>query len=214
MTLTILTSIITYGQTSKKLCNCPKNDFTGTKADTIFTPAKGKQIALCGYRNPGSKPTNFSEFVLAVCGQDKVLGFWDAIQTCYVKTKKDTLLVENIFNLPTGKNRTYKITVWATDKIFFKNQKIIKTYSVNRNILKYNQTNITKTLKEFENSKGRINDGKMELANRLFIATISGNKTARKYFKSFETKFGELDGAFSEEYSDLKIMLAQWDQQK
>ena len=53
----------------------------------------------------------------------------------------------------------------------------------------------------------------MQLVNRLFIATISNDKKARKYFYEFEMKY-ELDGAFSEEYSDLKEMLEVWDKQK
>jgi hypothetical protein len=53
----------------------------------------------------------------------------------------------------------------------------------------------------------------MQLVNRLFIATISKDNTARKYFYEFEKKF-ELDGAFSEEYNDLKAMLEVWDKQK
>lgn len=54
----------------------------------------------------------------------------------------------------------------------------------------------------------------MEIANQLFFATISGDKTARKYFNNFENKFGTLDGAFAEEYNDLKGMLKQWDNNK
>ncbi len=214
ITLAIVTSINTYGQTKNKQCDCPKNDFAGTKADTTFDLSNGKKIVLCGYRNPDSKPTSFSEFVLFVCGQTKIISFWDATETCYLKTKRDTLFVENIVNLPTGKNRTFKETVWAKDIIFFEGSMAIKIYTVNKKIPRYNQIEIAKTLKEYETSIGDLSDKKMELANRLFVATISGDKKARKYFREFSTKFGELDGAFSEEYSDLSAMLGQWDQKK
>jgi hypothetical protein len=214
ITLTILSSTITYGQTKDKQCNCPKNDYTGSMPDTTFKLSNGKKIVLCGYKNPDSKQTNYSEFVLAVCGQTKIINFWDATETCYLKTKKDTLFVENLVNLPTGKNRIYKETVWATDKIFFKGPTAIKIYTVNKQISKYTRQDIAKTLKEYETSSGELGDKKMELANRLFVATISGDKKARKYFREFRTRFGKLDGAFSEEYRDLTAMLGQWDKQE
>ncbi len=211
-TLAILSSIFVYGQTNSNVCNCPKNEYVGTKSDTIFKLLNGKQIVLCGYKNPESKPTNYSEFVLAVCGKTKIIDFWDGTETCYLNVKKDTLIVDEIVILPVGNRRTYKATVWATNKIFFVGQSVVKTYTVNKNIPKYHEADIAKTLKEYEISKGTLSDGKMELANRLFIATISGNKKARKYFREFRTRFGELDGAFSEEYSDLSAMLSQWDE--
>jgi hypothetical protein len=192
-------------------CKCVKNDYGETKADTIFKLENGKRIALCGYRNPESNPIDFSEFVLSVCGENKIIDFWGATQTCYLKTDKDTLFVEELINLPTGKNRTFLNIVWTSEKIFFKNQEIVRKISVNKNITKYSKAEISKTLQEFENANTEINEEKMELANRLFIATISNDKTARKYFKEFKTKFGILDGAFSEEYSDLKSMLEIWD---
>jgi hypothetical protein len=51
----------------------------------------------------------------------------------------------------------------------------------------------------------------LEIANKLFIATISGDRKARQKFKEFNNKFGTLDGAFKEEYSDLTAMLELWD---
>lgn len=53
----------------------------------------------------------------------------------------------------------------------------------------------------------------MQLLNRLFISTISENKKSREYFYKFKDKY-KIDGAFSEEYNDLKAMLEVWDKQK
>lgn len=197
-------------QTIEDNCNCPENDYAGTKADTVFKFTNGKKIALCGYRNPGSNPIDFSEFVLSVCGENKIIDSWDGTQTCRLKINKDTLIIENVVNLPVEQDRKFKIIVWEIEKLFFKNKNVIKSLSINKNIRTYNQNEIAETLKEYENSKGQLNDKKMELVNRLFISTISGNKTAGKYFKEFKTKFGEIDGAFSEEYNQLNSMLEQW----
>lgn len=54
----------------------------------------------------------------------------------------------------------------------------------------------------------------MEIANKLFIASISGDKKAQIYLKEFKHKFGILDRAFKEEYDNLVSMLALWDNQK
>lgn len=209
--LTILTFNTVYGQNVKVKCDCPKTQYSGTKPDTTFYLSNGKTIVLCGYKNPNSKPTTFSEFILAVCGQDTIIDFWGAVLTCRLKVIKDTLLVEQMQNLPTGKNFKIQNTIWKIDKIYFNKQKIIRKLVVNRQISKYNQDEINTVLKEYETALPGLNESKMKIANKLFIATISGNVTARQYFKEFKTKFGVLDGAFSEEYSDLTEMLKLWD---
>ena len=208
--LTFLTLTSVFGQTKKASCDCPKTQFAGIKADTTFHLSNGKTIVLCGYKNPNSKPTTFSEFILSVCGQDTIIDFWGAVLTCRLKVNKDTLLVDQLQNLPTGKNFKYQETVWTTEKIYFSGQKVVRKLVVNRKIKKYNQDEIQSVLKTYEIAKPGLDDSKMEIANKLFIATISGDKKARQYFKEFKNKFGTLDGAFAEEYSDLTAMLELW----
>ena len=50
----------------------------------------------------------------------------------------------------------------------------------------------------------------MVLANKLLICSISENRIAKQYFNDLETKFGTLDGAYKEEYYDLRAMLENW----
>jgi len=209
--LTVLTFSSAFGQTWKVSCNCPKTQFAGTKADTAFHFSNGKTIVLCGYKNPDSKPPTFSEFVLAVCGQDTIIHFWGAVLTCNLKMKKDSLFVEELKNLPTGKNFKFQATVWTTEKIYFRGQKTIRNLIINRQITKYSKSEIKAVLKEYETGKQGLGANKMDIANKLFIATISGDKTARQYFKGFKTKYGTLDGAFHEEYDELTKMIELWD---
>ena len=209
--LTVLSFTTVLGQENKVVCDCPKTQFAGTKADTTFYLSNGKTIVLCGYKNPEYTPTTFSEFILAVCGQDTIIDFWGAVLTCRLKINKDTLLVDQLQNLPTGKDFKFQETVWTTEKIYFSGQKIYRKLVVNRQIRKYNQDEIQSILKTYETAKPGLDDSKMEIANTLFIATISGNKKARQYFKEFKNKFGTLDGSFAEEYSDLTAMLDLWD---
>ena len=208
--LTFLTFCSAYGQ-SKTNCDCPKTQFAGTRPDTSFYFSNGKTIVLCGYKNPETKPVTFSEFVLSVCGTDTIIDFWGAVLTCKLSLYKDTLLVEQMENLPTAKNFRFQPTVWSTEKIYFKGQKIIRKLIVNRKINKYSKKEILEVLQSYRNAKIDLSDQTMKLGNKLFIATISGDKTARKYFKEFKTHFGILDGAFKEEYNDLVAKLELWD---
>ena len=212
--LTFLTLTSVFGQTKKTSCDCPKTQYAGTRADTTYHLFNGKTIVLCGYKNPDSKSTTFSEFILSVCGQDTIIDFWGAVRTCRLKVNKDTLLVDELQNLPTGNNFKYQETVWTTEKIYFSGQKIVRKLVVNRQIRKYNQDEIQSVLKSYETAKSGLDDSKMEIANKLFIATISGDKKARQYFKEFKTKFETLDGAFAEEYSELTAMLELWDRKE
>lgn len=59
-----------------------------------------------------------------------------------------------------------------------------------------------------------VDASKMDMAYKLFMATISGDQSARQYFEEFKNKFAPLDGAFAEEYKALTAILAIWDREK
>jgi hypothetical protein len=209
--LSFLISFLTFGQSKTGTCDCPKTKFAGTKADTTFHFSHGEKIVLCGYKNLKTRPTTFSEFILFRCGEKQIIDFWGAAKSCQLKIEHDTLFVKQIENLPVGKTLNFQPTVWTIEKFYFKEKKFIRKLLVNKQIPKYNQSIIKMVVKSFENEKNGLNDNKMELANKLFIASISGDKTSRKHFKEFKTKFGVLDGAFLEEYNHLNVMLRVWD---
>lgn len=212
--LTFLTLTSVQGQTTTVSCDCPKTQYAETKADTTFHLSNGKTIVLCGIKNPNSNLTTFSEFILSVCGQDTIIDFWGAVLTCRLKVSKDTLFVDELQNLPIGSNYKYQETVWTTERIYFNGHKVVRKLEVNRQIRKYNQYEIQSVYKSYENEKAGIDSRKMTIANKLLIATISGDKKARQYFNEFKNKFGPLDGAFAEEYNDLKAMIELWDRKE
>ena len=202
--------INSWGQTSDTDCKCPPNKFSDPEPRAIFTLTNGKSIVLCGYVESKDNEKLFSEFVLAECGQDNIIDFWDALTVCRIKTNKDTLIIEELKNLPTGENFAFIPTVWTIEKLYF-SVHIERESQVNRKIKKYNKQEIKTVLNEYDNTSGKLNDDKMILANKLFMASISGDKTARKYLSEFKTKFGTLDGAFAEDYKELIAMLKNWD---
>lgn len=186
----------------------------GQRPDTSFYFSNSKTIILCGYKNPDSKPTTFSEFTLSICGEDTILDFWEAMLTCRLNFEQDTLLVEDMRYLPTAINRKYEEATWSIEKIYFVNGLPHRQLKTNEKIRKYNEAEIEQTNTEYETAKPGLDESKMELANRLFMAAVSGDKKAREYFSDFNTKFGTLDGAFKEEYNELKAMLKLWENNK
>ncbi len=211
LVVTCIYCLTVCGQSQNIPCNCPSIKITETEADTAFKFSNGKTIVLCGYTDTETQPITFSEFVLAVCGRDTIIDFWGALFTGRIVFKKDTLFIHEIIYIPAGKDFAYKEAVWTIEKIYFNKQKVIKKTAVNRQIPKYSKEKIALVLKEYETAKPGLDESKMELANRLFMATISGSKTARKYLGEFEKKFGGLDGHLGEEYIELIAMLEMWD---
>ena len=192
-----------------------KKKYVCINADTTFHLSNGAKIGLFGWIDKKNRPTIFSDFVLSVCEQDTIIGRWGAVMDCRIKVNKDTLLVEHVINLPTGKNFDLQETVWTTEKIYFREQKAVKDFFVNRQIRKYTQSEIQTVLKTFETAKreqGHDYTEYIPIANKLFVATISGNKKARQYFGDFKSKFGPLDGHFACEYNDLTKLLDIWDE--
>ena len=212
--LTVLIFPSIFGQVQKVVCDCPKTQFAATKADTAFLLSNGRTIVLCGYKIPKSQPTTYSEFVLAVCGQDTIIDFWNAALTCRLQTNKDTLLIDQLISLPTGENFTFQETVWSTEKVFFSGQDVVRKSLINRQIRKYTTSETQNVLKTYERAKAGFDESIMVIANKLFMASISGDTKARQYFTDFKTKFGPLDGAFAEEHNALTAMMSQFDKEE
>jgi hypothetical protein len=196
---------------SKEECFCPKSDITQLqRADTVFTFSNNKKIGLCGYKEIINDENYYSEFVISECGSDKVIDSWDGTLNCHAKFANEKLIIETLLPLPLGLDYEYKDFVWSTEAFYFKGDKLERKFQVNKAIKKYNQNQVQEVLREFEKASGKLDDNKMVLCNKLFVASISNSEKAKKYFQEFETKFGELDGAFAEEYKELKEKLKLW----
>jgi len=210
--LSTVLSFCSFGQSKRKNCNCPEVNYIKvsdvsyqTIPDTSFYFTNENTIILCGYKDTETVKgkTLFGEFILAVCGQDTIIDFWDATKTCRLHTINDTLFVEELKSLPTGKNLNYRHTVWTIEKLYFVNGRIVRKLSPNRNIRKYTTDEIKRVVKEFQttpNSKENLEKAQI-LFDKLFVATISGDKEARKYFTAFKSKFPYLGEHFNEEYN-------------
>ena len=148
-----MVGIYSHGQVSKQSCNCPFS--ATTKPDSTFHLSNGKTIVLCGYRDTVTIKgrTLFSEFVLATCGADSILGSWGAANTYQLRVVKDTLFVEEIFSLPVGKNLESEQTPWKSEQIYFVNGKSQRRISLNRNLRKYSASEIASVINKYESSE-------------------------------------------------------------
>ena len=203
-------------------CNCPPNQTSliAKKADTVFHLSNGKSIALCGHKDTIDGKVFYREFELAACGESQIIKFWGAIQLCQLRVIKDTLFVQEMEELPNGKNMQNRWNIWTIERIYFKNGKAIKDFNVNKNIPKYNKQQIQSSLDQYERAvkstknAAIIDNVNMKIADKLFIGAISGSEPARSYLKNFDKHFGGLDGEYLERYDDLIRKLQQWDTNK
>lgn len=196
-------------------CNCPGDIAPGTPPETpkeTFTFSTGQKIVLCGYEEEGETRPVYSEFTLQECGSFDVIDFWGAVFTGSISFNKDIISIKELKNLPTGKGRAFTDTHWSTETLQYTNGKLVRSYSINRTIRKYDKAEIAQTLKEYEAGSTNYNDDVEVLMYRLFLAAISGSDKARGYFNDF-AGFTPLDGGVLEEYKDLAAMLGQWEEQ-
>jgi hypothetical protein len=187
--------------------------YASTQADTVFNLSGNVSIALCGSKDTGiiKGKVLYSEFILSVCGSNKIIKFWDAVTLCNVKTAKDNLLVETIVNLPVGKSMRYEETIWTIERIHVIKGKTVRDSIINPKIQKYTQLQISNVLDLYNLSSNENNDHTIELADKLFICIISGSEKARVLLTNFRNKFTNLDGIYLEEYDSILRMLKQWE---
>jgi hypothetical protein len=207
--------IIVFAQNYSKAqekCNCPKNGYTHKLSpDTIIDFSNNRKFSICGYKQFLNNQIFYREFELTVCGEDTFVKYWHALQLCKVEFANDTLFIREVKNLPIDSGDSLYYSIWITDKYYFKNDKLFHFIRLNRDIPKYDSSQIKTVLKEYEGLTKGIDDKKIILLRKLFVATISGSQTARKYFLGYEKKVGKLDGIYAEDYDDLKRMLISWE---
>lgn len=188
-------------------CDCPPGERSASpKPDTVFLFSNGRQIALCGYHNKDERGTALPAFALSVCSAGKTLGWWKAEGRYSIAMHEDTLYVDELIRLPAGDNMSELETVWATDRIWMEKSQVIRQFAVRRDLPVYTQPQITEVLASFETSDDRSPRFTIELAKRLFVAMLSGDKKAGEYFAVIRNRL-EADAVLLNEYEDLSAKL-------
>jgi hypothetical protein len=204
--LLIITPSFTFGQLKYSDCKCPVSQFSAnTKADTIYHLSNNYTIALCGYGDTGliKGKLLYREFVLSVCGSDKIVKFWDAMHICNLKVSADTLIVETMVELPVGKAMNDEWTAWTLEHIYFVNNSVRRDSVINPRFPKYNQSQIADVLNLYKVTPDANNDTTEKLEDKLFVSALSNSKEAAYYLVNFRKKYTHLDGVYLEDYDRI-----------
>ncbi|MBB3054866.1 hypothetical protein [Mucilaginibacter gotjawali] len=203
-----------FGQLKLSGCKCAASKYADSKADTVFQLPGNVAIALCGAqeKNIIKGKVLYREFVLSVCGAKQIIKFWEAVKICNVKTANGELLVQELVDLPVGKDMTYNETVWTTEHIYFSKGKLVRDSVINRRIPKYSAKQVNNVLNLYQYTPNINNEATINLADKLFISALSGSAKAKAYLVNFKKKFTMLDGVNLENYDTLLRRLRSWEQ--
>ena len=190
-------------------CKCPpaQDSAATASSDSVFYLESGKSLILCGNKDVDTKGATFSNFAVRACGQDSVLGFWNESKTCRVGVYRDTLNVEYLVNLPVGREFGYLPVPLVIDKIFFSRNAPKRVTRINPKIRKFTQGECLSVVRKYESTPKPITDDLEDAINKLFMASISGNKKAHSLFMDFTKVNPELDADSQEQYNELLMVL-------
>jgi hypothetical protein len=193
---------------SNSCCNCP---FIPGRTDTTLELLNEKTIFLCGYPIKDGNETYYSQFIIGLCGQETISGHWDDKSICKIYSHSDTLFLEEKISLPIGENMENQKTNWSVEKFYYINKELSSSLSLNRNIRKYSKKEINQTIKFCETSDFKSDADILDMMNKLFVATISGDLKSREYFKNLPTKFTKFEGKNLQVYQVLQEKIVLWD---
>ena len=201
-----------YSPAIAQKCPCPSDSNFGNQPKPLKTfTFSGKQtIGLCGDFEKTKHDTIYSECSLYICGQPKAIGEWGALEPFKIRKQKDTLFVDDLYYLPTGKNLAEVQTTFYIHKFFFKNSQLQEVDFFRKGVRLYNKKEIAQVLNQYKGLSKGNSDHTIEVANRLFWAYVSGSKQAEIYFTKIEEKFGPFDGAIAEEWDDIWATYLLW----
>ncbi|TPE42687.1 hypothetical protein [Pontibacter mangrovi] len=192
---------------------CAASEFAGPKPDTAFIFSNGSKLLICGYSEKKDGKNIYSEFVLSVCGNDSIIGFWSAVEEYELVFVQDTLQLQKLELLAMGDHRDLVKVKWLTESFYYENGSLLREKKLNPKV-KYRQSQIDQSLQEYESTQWQkqneatieYTEGKMKLANSLMLAAASGSEKAEVYFKEFKNKF-QPDGAYLEWYQQMADLL-------
>jgi hypothetical protein len=204
----LITQLYFYNLTAQN-CDCPAiNNISGlSKPSKLFKFLNGKTLGLCGNAEIKSKEKIYSECVIYQCKADTPLFVISALQSCTIEQQKDTLIIEEYYYLPIGKNFTNNPTKFYVAKLYFEASNWVTKNYFKKNVRKYSNSEIQNVLLRYDNTKKVYNSDKvLVIADQLFWAYVSGSKKAEDNLKNLYKKFGPFDGAVSEGHSEIMRM--------
>ncbi len=197
---------------TRNSCNCFDgiSSENGDTATLILNFTNGQSISVCGFIDKEMEGIIISEFNVFECKTGKSLTEYDAMQICRLQEKKDSLIIQELKYLPTGKNWAWNLIQIGEEIITIKDHKIITTgnkpklekFTIDENEAKSFLNSLTK-------GKGHNNEWELEIG-KLEVLTLIGNEKAKSILENYEEFTGqETDGAVAETWKDA-IATTQW----
>lgn len=202
-------SFFSFSVTAQE-CECPSQAPEGGEVMKTFNLGEGKELGICGYLTVEAGDTTYTKFVLFRCGEDEIIERWGVNISCKVERTKDALLVKEMYNLPIG---TEFSTLWRplyVHQYTFEGKEIKHTTYYDKKAAKYTPAQIAAAIKQYKELPETVTEHHMETANMLFWATLSGNKEAEGYLKTFPDKYGPFASPFNEEWDAVNMRYEQW----
>lgn len=210
--LTNAPNLNTLNTNKDNSCNC--FDGIGSKkgdtATLVLNFTYGQSISVCGFVDKEMEGLIISEFNAFDCKTGKSLTEYDAMQICRLVEKKDSLIIQELKYLPTGKNWTWNLIQIGEQIITIKDKKIFTTEN-NPKLEKFTIDNnkAIAFLDSLKKGKGHSNEWELEIG-KLEVLALLGNERAKYILENYEEFTGqETDGALAETWKDAKAIV-QW----
>ena len=177
----------------------------GDTATLVINFTNGRSVSICGFVDKEKEGTIISEFNAFECKTGKSLTEYDATQICKLVEKSDTIIIQKLKYLPTGKNWAWNLIQIGEQIITTKGKNIIVTKQEpkleNFSIEKSDAETFLKSLKR---GKGHSNEWELEIG-KLEVLTLLRNEHAKYILDNYEEYTGqETDGAVRETWKDAR----------
>ena len=193
-------------------CKC-FNGIGSSKGDTAILTMKfsnGQNISICGFLDKKMEGIILSEFNVFDCNSGKSLTEYDATQICRIMEKSDTLIIQELKYLPTGKNWTWNL-IQIGEQIITTEDKEILTAELLPKLEKFtiDDNDIQVFLNSLKKGSGHNSEWELEIG-KLETLTLLGNEKAKSILENYEEFTGQkTDGALAETWKDAKAT-TQW----
>lgn len=202
-------TIPTVIKTENKVNDCNCFDGIGSReGDTAILVMKlsnGQKISVCGFLDKEMEGMRISEFNVFECNSGKSLTEYDAMQICRLVEKSDTLVIQELAYLPTGKKWAWNLIQIGEQIITTKDKNIVVTKQEPKlEPFSIDDIDAEIFLNSLKKGKGHSNDGELEIS-KLEALTLLGNDKAKYILENYEEYTGqETDGAVRETWKDAR----------
>jgi len=209
MKLNLLTAILffisqlTFSQVDECKCFNGIGSSEDDKPSLTIAFSNKINLSICGYEEEKISDSEviIREFDVFNCKTGESLITFGALQPCNLISKPDTLVIQHLAPLPSGKKWKWQLTPVTQQMLYPQGDTIMITAPICiYEKTQIDQTSVDQFFLELEAIKGKGYSKEMEnLIGKLGVLTLNGNIKARNILNDFISYSGNgVDGANSE----------------